>query len=108
MMTRRIALTGLLAMALLCAPHLSHAHDGHVHTIRGVVTQVGDTQVEIKGEDGKTVNVTINAKTSILRGTQKAEKGAMQVGQRVVADVGNGKTPLVARSIKLGALEKKK
>ena len=32
----------------------------------------------------------------------------MQVGQRVVADVGNGKTPLVARSIKLGAVDAKK
>jgi hypothetical protein len=108
MMTKRIVLSGILALALLGAPGRVLAHDGHVHTVRGVVTLLGDTQVEVKGEDGKTVRVTLDAKTSVLRGTQKADRKAMQVGQRVVVDVGNGKTPLVARSIKLGVVEAKK
>ena len=108
-MTRRL----WIGMALVCVtalPGLVYAHQGHVHTVRGTVTQRDDKQLVIRTEDGKTVAITMNVKTVVSRDDQKADRAALQAGQRVVVDVGDGKAPLVARTVKLAGVpgQKKK
>jgi hypothetical protein len=98
----------VIVLATAAMPVALAAHDGHVHTVRGTVLQMNDKQLEIRGEDGKPVTIAITAKTSVLRGTKKADRSSVEVGQRVVVDIGNGKAPLVARSIKLGAAPARK
>ena len=101
--------TGLRKAAVLAAmlaaltfPVRIAAHEGHAHTVRGTVAERTDTQVSIRQSDGKVVVVKLNAKTTLLKGEQKADAAALTVGQRVIADVGDGKQPFVARSVKLG------
>ena len=103
----RLALAAVLGVLLL-VPGMAFAHEGHTHTIKGTVTASSDRQVSIRQTDGKTVVVTLNDKTTVLRGDQKIDRGAVAVGQRIIADVGDGKTPLVATSLKVGVVETKK
>ena len=91
----------LLALALATPVALS-AHEGHVHKVLGTVTTHGQQRLEIKTQDGKVVAVTLDAKTTVARGTKALTESDVKVGDRVVVDVGDGKT-MVARSIKLGA-----
>jgi hypothetical protein len=100
----RSALSAAVA-AVLLAPGLAVAHEGHTHTIKGTVTARSDRQVSIRQTDGKTVVVVLNDKTTVLKGDQKIDRASLAVGQRVIADVGDGKTPLVATSLKVGAVE---
>jgi hypothetical protein len=81
------------------------AHEGHVHTVMGTVTAQHDRQLEIKTADGKIATVTINDATVVLRGAEKLTPRDIAAGQRVVVDVGDGKTPLVARQVKLGVVK---
>jgi hypothetical protein len=98
----------LVAVAIaLAVPVAVGAHGGHVHTIKGTVTASDAAQVSIKQTDGKTVVVKLNEKTVFLKGEKKADRAALAVGQRVIADVGDGKEPLVAKSIKLGVVDSK-
>ena len=79
------------------------AHEGHTHTVMGTVSAlVGNTQLVVKTTDGKDVSITLNGKTTVTKGNGKLTLKDVVVGQRVVVDVGTGKTPLVARDIKLG------
>jgi hypothetical protein len=79
------------------------AHEGHAHTVMGTVSAVvGATQLVVKTTDGKDVTVVVNDKTTVRRGTAKMTLKDVAVGQRVVVNVGEGKTPLVARDIKMG------
>ena len=101
-MTRRVIL-GVALAALLALPAYTRAHEGHAHKVMGTITQLHENHLEVRTKDGKTVTITLNEKTSILRGKQKAELDALKPGERVVVDVGSGKTPLTAREVKLGA-----
>lgn len=81
------------------------AHEGHTHTVMGIVSSlVGATQLVVKTTEGKDVTITLNDKTTVTRGSGKLTLKDVAVGQRVVVDVGTGKTPLLARGIKLGAV----
>ena len=98
----------LFALAIaMVMPTALRAHGGHEHTVKGTISARADNQVSIRQTDGKTVVVKLNEKTVFLKGEQKADRTALTVGQRVIADVGDGKTPLVAKSLKLGVVEGK-
>lgn len=99
-MNRRTIL-GLVTVLVLSIP--AAAHEGHVHKVMGTITARQDDRLEVRTRDGKTVSITLNEKTSVLRGRAKADVDALKPGERVVVDVGNGKAPLTAREIKLGA-----
>lgn len=91
----------VLCAGVLGSPIL--AHEGHTHTVMGIVSSlVGATQLVVKTTEGKDVTITLNDKTTVTRGSGKLTLKDVAVGQRVVVDVGTGKTPLLARSIKLG------
>lgn len=100
-MTRRIAIIAAAMLALTAGMAL--AHEGHTHTVMGTVATYHENHLEVKTTDGKSVTITLNEKTTVLRGMKKLTLGDLAVGQRVVVDVGDGKVPLVAREVKLGA-----
>lgn len=97
--TGRFIIVFVLAMLYAVS---AAAHDGHAHTLRGVVVEQNARQLQIKTTDGKLETIALNEKTTFMRGAKKVDRAALEKGQRVVVDVGNGKTPLVARSVKLG------
>jgi hypothetical protein len=99
-METRIIVVAALAMAL-AAPALL-AHDGHVHTIMGTVTGVDAKVVKVKTPSGEVLSIAITDKTSVLRAKRKVPMAEVQVGRRVVVDIGNGEDPLIAREIQVG------
>ena len=100
-MTRRMALAAALTF-VLGVPAL-WAHEGHVHKVMGTVASVHENHLQVTTKEGKTVTITLNEKTSVLRGKEKVAITELQPGARVVVDVGSGKEPLVANSVTLGA-----
>ena len=100
-MSKRFFLGVALAAALVI-PAYARAHEGHAHKVMGTITMRHENHLEVRTKDGKTVTITLNDKTSILRGKEKANLDALQPGERVVVDVGNGKAPMTAREVKLG------
>jgi hypothetical protein len=100
-MNRRAAmLLGMTILTVVARPAL--AHDGHVHTILGVVMGRDAHAVQVKTPGGETLSIAITDKTTVMRGKQKAPIADVQKGVRVVVDIGNGEDPLVANEIKLG------
>jgi hypothetical protein len=79
------------------------AHEGHAHKVMGTVATVHENHLQVTTKEGKTVTITLNEKTSVLRGKQKVAISELQPGTRVVVDVGTGKEPLVAKSVTLAA-----
>jgi hypothetical protein len=79
------------------------AHDGHAHTIMGTVTARDAKRVDVKTPGGEVLSIAITAKTTVVKDKKKSEMKEVQVGRRVVVDIGNGEDPLVAREIQVGA-----
>lgn len=100
-MTRRMAI--FAALALMVGARALWAHEGHAHSVMGTVTDLQENRLHVKTTDGKTVIITLNDKTAVLRGKDKLTLAEIAAGQRVVVDVGNGKEPLTAKQVKLGA-----
>lgn len=101
-MTRRIALMAVVTL-VVAAPAI-RAHDGHAHTIMGTVTARDAKQLKVKTPSGEVLSIAITEKTSVLRAKRKVAIGEVQVGRRVVVDIGNGEDPLIAREIQIGVM----
>jgi hypothetical protein len=102
-MTRRIALVA--AVALFLGAPATWAHDGHVHTVMGTVTALDAKTVKVKTPSGEVLSIAITDKTSVLRAKRKVLMAEVQVGRRVVVDIGNGEDPLIAREIQVGVAQ---
>lgn len=102
-MTRRTALFAAL-MFVLGAIGL-RAHDGHAHTVMGTVTARDAKHLEVKTPGGEILSIAINAKTTVVRQKRKVAMTEVQVGRRVVVDIGNGEDPLIAREIQVGVAQ---
>jgi hypothetical protein len=90
------------AVALTLAAPVLWAHEGHVHTIMGTVTALDAKVVKVKTPSGEVLSVAITDKTSVLRAKRKVSMAEVQIGRRVVVDIGNGEDPLIAREIQVG------
>ena len=101
-MTRRIVL--MAAAVLLVAP-AGWAHEGHVHTIMGTVTALDAGHVAVKTPSGEILSIAITDKTAVVRAKRKVAIAEIQVGRRVVVDIGNGEDPLIAREIQVGVAQ---
>lgn len=99
-MTIRFAIL-TVAILLTGTPTLL-AHDGHAHTIMGTVTARDAKRVEVKTPGGEVLSIAITAKTAVVKDKKKSDIKEVQVGRRVVVDIGNGEDPLVAREIQVG------
>ena len=89
-------------IVILASPVVTFAHGGHVHKVMGTVTAHENNQLQVRTQDGKTVTIVLNDKTSVLRGKAKLDLTALKAGERVVVDIGDGKAPVTAREVKLG------
>ena len=98
------AKTLLLAIGFLafCAGTV-FAHDGHIHRIMGTVTVRDAKHLEVKTPSGEVLSIAITPKTTATRDKRKVPLGEVQVGRRVVVDIGNGEDPLKAGVIQVGA-----
>jgi len=78
------------------------AHDGHAHVIMGTVTARDAKHLEVKTPSGEVLSIAVTDKTMITRDKKKITFNDVQIGRRVVVNIGNGEDPLVAREIQLG------
>ncbi|MBM3779677.1 MAG: hypothetical protein FJW23_15800 [Acidimicrobiia bacterium] len=101
-----LALTALAALlGLSSAPA---AHEGHEHKVMGTVSALEAHQLGVKATDGATSTITLNAKTTILRGKTKVAEADIRTGERVVVTYTeskgkDGKTARTATEVRLGA-----
>ena len=79
------------------------AHDGHIHRIMGTVTARDAKHIEVKTPSGENLSIAITPKTTATRDKRKVPLSEVQVGRRVVVDIGNGEDPLMAGVIQVGA-----
>ena len=84
-------------------PRFAAAHDGHIHRIMGTVTARDARHLEVKTPSGEVLSIAITPKTTATRDKRKVTLGEVQVGRRVVVDIGNGEDPLKAGVIQVGA-----
>ena len=94
---------GVALLALTVAiPISARAHEGKDHTVIGTVTSIDGTNLMVKGTDGKTVMVMMDAKTQITQGKTKLDAKALKVGDRVVAAGPEDKSMIMAETVKVG------
>jgi hypothetical protein len=71
----------------------------------GTVTALDAKHVAVKTPSGEILSIAITSKTSVVRAKRKAAIADVQVGRRVVVDIGNGEDPLIAREIQVGVAQ---
>ena len=104
-MSRRF-LIGAVLVAALSIPVYVRAHEGHAHKVMGIISVHDANHLKVKATDGKTVTITINEKTKVLRGKTKATADDIKPGERVVvtateAKGKDGKTTMIATEVRL-------
>lgn len=97
-----------LALLLVVGSLPALAHEGHVHKVMGTVVAAQPAQVLVKGTDGKTLALVVDAATRVVRGTAVIKVGDLRVGERVVASYmpmkgAAGAEMLMAKEIKAAA-----
>ncbi len=102
-MTRRLALAVLITVIVAYA--LPEAHDGHIHKIMGTVTARDAKHLEVKTPSGENLSIAITTKTTATRDKRKVPLSEVQIGSRVVVEIGNGEDPLMAGQIQVGATQ---
>ena len=102
-MSRRFWLA-VVAMCVVWSGTAVFAHDGHVHRIMGTVTARDAKHIEVKTPSGEVLSIALTAKTTAVRNKKKVDMKEVQVGRRVVVDIGNGEDPLHAGEIQVGAI----
>ena len=100
---KRVVLSA--AMVLVFGAGAAWAHEGHTHTIMGTVMARNATHVDVKTPGGEILSIAVNGKTVVMREKRKASIRDVEVGRRVVVDIGNGEDPLIAGEIQVGVVE---
>lgn len=101
-------LAWLVLVVTLAAPLPGLAHEGHQHRLMGTIKSIGATQLVLVTTDAKTkqekeVNVALTPKTRFRRGDTTMQRDALKEGERAVVTVGDGKDPLKATEVRVGA-----
>lgn len=98
-------IAGVALIAALAVPVASWAHEGHAHKVMGTISAVTDKQLEVKGTDGKTVVIALDAKTVYQLGKAKADSKILKVGERVVveAEQAQGAKIMTAKTVQMAA-----
>lgn len=78
------------------------AHEGHDERVLGTVAAVDAASIAVKTKDGKTVRVTLDEETVVLRGDRKVAVTDIEVGERAAVSVGSRRNAHVATQIRLG------
>ncbi|MGA2713550.1 MAG: hypothetical protein ABSG41_10635 [Bryobacteraceae bacterium] len=99
---RNIITTKILSVAFLIASGIpAVAHEGFDHVI-GTVAGVSGGILTVKTAKGN-VDVKLDDKTEISKGTVKAQASDLKPGLRVVVDIPEDSKDRIAHSVKLGA-----
>jgi hypothetical protein len=93
----------VLATALLVAPRMARAHEGHDHTVMGTIASIDGANLMVKTADGKQTMVMMDAKTKITLGKTKLDAKTLKVGDRVVASGPEQQSMIMAETVKVGA-----
>ena len=93
----------LMFLGAALVPGVGVAHDGHVHKVMGTITARDAKHIEVKTPSGEHLSIAITPKTTATRDKRKVPLSEVQVGRRVVVDIGNGEDPLKAGEIQVGA-----
>lgn len=95
----------LAMMAALVAPAALWAHAGHAHKVLGTVAAVTDAQLDVKTTDGKTVALTLDAKTVYRQGKVRTDAKMLKLGERVVieAEQAEGAKLMTAKTVTMAA-----
>lgn len=88
--------------ALALASAIALAHGGLEH-VMGTVTQVNDASVTVKTTAGKTVQVTVDAKTTYSRASKPIQRSDIKVGDRVVIHAQEHDKALLGKTVEVGA-----
>ena len=97
---RRAAMAALL-LALVAVPAL--AHPGHDHKFMGTITAIEGRTIRMTTTDKKDVSFEVTDKTKFVRSKKPGTFEDLKPGLRIVANVGDGKAPLKARTVEYGA-----
>ena len=89
--------------AVLIAPRVARAHEGHDHTVMGTIASIDGTNLMVKTADGKQTMVMMDAKTKITQGKTKLDAKALKVGDRVVAKGAEEQSMIMAATVQVGA-----
>jgi hypothetical protein len=76
------------------------AHEGFDHVMGTVVTSAGNV-LTVKTAKGN-VDVKLDDKTELTKGSQKALPADLKPGVRVVVDIPEGSKDKIAHSVKIG------
>lgn len=102
---RTLILASIIALTL--APLVS-AHAGHDQKIMGTVSAITDAHLDVKTTAGKMASIALTKKTKVVHGTMPMTMGDVKVGDRVVVTASaEGKGPLIAKEVRLGAASTK-
>ena len=91
-----------LLAAMVIAPRIAAAHEGHDHTVMGNITKVDGMNLMVKDKDGKEIMVMMDAKTKITQGAAKLDAKTLKVGDRVVASGPESQGMISAETVKVG------
>jgi hypothetical protein len=101
-MTRRTFVAAFALLTATLAP--AFAHEGHDHKLLGTVSEVAADKIVVRAtKDGALSTVALTRTTKITRGKTPLLPTDLKVGDRVVVNIGNGKAPLSAKAIQVGA-----
>jgi hypothetical protein len=104
---RRYVRTSLTVLVLFAAT-VAWAHEGHLHKVMGTVVAVDAAKLDVKGSDGKTLSLVVDAATKVVRGTTVIKAVDLKAGERIVASYmpmkgANGAEMLMAKDVKAAA-----
>jgi hypothetical protein len=97
----RIRTAILTLVATMSLAGLVRAHGGHDH-VRGTVTAVDATRIEVKTGYGKTISVALKPDTKYFKEKAAATAADVKVGIRVVIDADKEGENLTAKEVKIG------
>ena len=96
----------VLLLALGTCVSAAYAHNG-MHHVMGTVSAITDTQITVKGTDGKTQMVTVAATTKYIKGTTALALKDVKVGDHVVIHASEKDEKLTAIEVKVGTMAMK-
>jgi hypothetical protein len=99
---KKLMIAVAVLAAVLLAPRMSLAHDGHDHTVMGTISSIDGTNLMVKTADGKMTMVMMDGKTKITQGKATLGAKALKVGDRVVASGPEEQSMIMAETVKVG------
>jgi hypothetical protein len=96
------AIAVCLALLSTLFATLAMAHGGLEHVI-GTVSNVSDASITVTTGAGKSIEVTLDGKTTFSKNNQAIQRADVKVGDRVVIHAEKSGTKLIAHTVQIGA-----